>query len=329
MYGSFNQFGGLALSMRLFLAAVVSVTVMVADARFDLFKDWRNWFMDASTPFIYSAESPSIFLSSAANSFTTKGAYAREIRSLRNDIAGTGLDGEAGSFDEELKDLKIDITSLRSDILRYQALKRENEHLRALLESPVRFDSRKKVAEILEVDTDPSVRQVIINAGTRDHVYEGQPVVSDEGIVGQVMSAGYTISRVILITDSMHQIPVSIAGRDLRAIATGTGGYDELYLDNFSQQSELSDGDLVLTSGLGGKFPEGYPVGRIHVKGGAQGGSRDYMVKPIVDFSSLRYVLLLWNGESGKRSEKLTPEDYRILGLDEDGRPLDAEDRKK
>ena len=127
----------------------------------------------------------------------------------------------------------------------------------------------------------------------------------------------------------MHQIPVSIAGRDLRAIATGTGGYDELYLDNFSQQSELSDGDLVLTSGLGGKFPEGYPVGRIHVKGGAQGGSRDYMVKPIVDFSSLRYVLLLWNGESGKRSEKLTPEDYRILGLDEDGRPLDAEDRKK
>ena len=167
-YGSFNQFGGLALSMRLFLAAVVSVTVMVADARFDLFKDWRNWFMDASTPFIYSAESPSIFLSSAANSFTTKGAYAREIRSLRNDIAGTGLDGEAGSFDEELKALKIDITSLRSDILRYQALKRENEHLRALLESPVRFDSRKKVAEILEVDTDPSVRQVIINAGRPD-----------------------------------------------------------------------------------------------------------------------------------------------------------------
>lgn len=145
MYGSFSQFGGLALSMRLFLAAVVSVTVMVADARFDLFKDWRNWFMDVSTPFIYSAESPSIFLSSAANSFTTKGAYAREIRSLRDNISGRDSGEEAGSFDEELRALKIDITSLRSDILRYQALKRENEHLRALLESPVRFDSGRRL----------------------------------------------------------------------------------------------------------------------------------------------------------------------------------------
>ena len=66
-----------------------------------------------------------------------------------------------------------------------------------------------------------------------------------------------------------------------------------------------------------------------YVKGGQASGARDYMVRPIVDFSSLRYVLLLWNGESGKKAEKLTPEDYRILGLDAEGRPLEEEGRKK
>lgn len=119
------------------------------------------------------------------------------------------------------------------------------------------------VAEILAVDSDPFIHQVVIDRGERNGVFEGQPVVNDQGVVGQVIAAGKTTSRVLLITDLSHAIPVRIMRNDICAIAGGTGQLDELMLKNAPRSADVREGDLLVTSGLGGRFPMGYPVAKV------------------------------------------------------------------
>ena len=94
-------------------------------------------------------------------------------------------------------------------------------------------------------------------------MFDGQPVVNDLGVIGQVLSVGKTTSRVLLITDASHAIPVRVMRNDIRAIASGTGNLDELELKNIPRSADLQVGDLLVSSGFGGRFPTGYPVARI------------------------------------------------------------------
>ena len=151
------------------------------------------------------------------------------------------------------------------------------------------------VAELLSVDSDPFSHQVLINKGALDGVYNGQPVINDQGVVGQVLHVGSTTSRVLLVTDSSHGIPVRVLRNDLRAIASGSGELDKLELRNLPRNTDIQVGDLLVTSGLGGRFPMGYPVAKISRFSYEEGKPfAEVKAVPLAALDRLRYLLLLW-----------------------------------
>ncbi|MBP7546865.1 MAG: rod shape-determining protein MreC, partial [Corallincola sp.] len=131
--------------------------------------------------------------------------------------------------------------------------------------------------------------------GRFDGVYEGQPVLDERGIVGQVVAVGPTTSRVLLIADDMHAIPVRIYRNDVRAIAVGSGELDRLTLQYLPHSTDVRVGDLLVASGLGGRFPEGYPVARVtHVDRNERSSFARVDAVPEASLDRLRYLLLLW-----------------------------------
>lgn len=143
----------------------------------------------------------------------------------------------------------------------YLALKSENEQLRELLGSRARLPVEVLIAELIGVIPAPSTQQIIIDKGAVDEVYQGQAVIDSEGLFGQIVQVDQFTSRVLLITDASHAVPVQINRNGVRSIAGGTGRLDRLELENVPVTADISEGDLVETSGLGGRFPRGYPVG--------------------------------------------------------------------
>jgi len=153
---------------------------------------------------------------------------------------------------------------------------------------------KKMVAEILSVDSDPYSHQLVVNRGAGDGVYEGQPVLDAFGIVGQILHVGQTTSRIILITDISHAVPVRVKRNGLRLLASGSGQIDRLNHNFVPQSADIKVGDVLVTSGLGEKYPEGYPVSTITFVSNDE--SREFLrvySSPIAEIDRLRYLLLL------------------------------------
>ncbi|MBL0500617.1 rod shape-determining protein MreC [Aeromonas caviae] len=263
---------GPSLQLRLFLAVIISVAAIVADSRFGVFSHVRVYLSSLVSPLQYIANTPSTLLDTMSTQVQT-----------RADLI------------EQTKQQEQQLFTLRSRLLKMDQLEHENQRLRELLGSPVHKESRKMVAELLSVDSDPFSHQVLINKGALDGVYNGQPVINDQGVVGQVLHVGSTTSRVLLITDSSHGIPVRVLRNDLRAIASGSGELDKLELRNLPRNTDVQVGDLLVTSGLGGRFPEGYPVATVTRSDYVEGKPfAQIEAKPLVALDRLRYLLLLW-----------------------------------
>jgi rod shape-determining protein MreC len=165
----------------------------------------------------------------------------------------------------EAENVKVasDNLVLRLKLLRYESLEQENLRLRAVRESSPRAVQRSLVAEMLRVDLDPFRQRVLVNKGTRDGVFRGQAALDANGIFGQVTRAGPVSAEVILISDPEHAIPIQINRTGARGIALGTGRSGLLSLPYLPQNADVVAGDLLVSSGLGGVYPPGYPVGRI------------------------------------------------------------------
>ncbi len=146
---------------------------------------------------------------------------------------------------------------------RLDALEVENIRLRELLDSSHNLANPVLIAELIEIDLDPQRHLIQINKGSNDDVYAGQPVLDANGVVGQVDEVGRFSARVRLITDPSHGLPVQINRNGLRAIASGTGQRHRLQIKSVTNNADVREGDLLVTSGLGGRFPQGYPVARI------------------------------------------------------------------
>ncbi|MGL6578356.1 rod shape-determining protein MreC [Aeromonas hydrophila] len=263
---------GSSLQLRLFLAVIISIAAIVADSRFGVFSHVRVYLSSLVSPLQYMANAPGIML----------------------DTMSTQVQTRAGLI-EQTKQQEQQLFTLRSRLLKMDHLEHENQRLRELLGSPVHKESRKMVAELLSVDSDPFSHQVLINKGALDGVYNGQPVINDQGVIGQVLHVGSTTSRVLLITDSSHGIPVRVLRNDLRAIASGSGELDKLELRNLPRNTDVQVGDLLVTSGLGGRFPEGYPVATVTRSDYVEGKPfAQVEAKPLVALDRLRYLLLLW-----------------------------------
>lgn len=267
---------GPSLQLRLFLAVVTSVSLLIMDSRLITFNSVRSSLDTLISPLHYLANSPRQLLDSASERLESQDRLILENRALRQELL-----------------------TKNSDLLMLEQLKHENDRLRELLGSPLRSDERKMVAQVLTADTDPYTHQVVIDKGSDQGVYIGQPVISDKGVVGQVISVGKVSSRVLLISDATHAIPVQVLRNDIRVIASGTGRRDELQLEHIPSSTDIRPGDMLVTSGLGGRFPEGYPVGIIKsFDVDSQNAFAVVSVTPTAQLERLRYLLLLWPNKS-------------------------------
>jgi rod shape-determining protein MreC len=176
-----------------------------------------------------------------------------------------------------------------------QSLEAENMRLRDLLGSSFKIGERVLIAEILAVDLAEYRRQVLINKGSNSGVFVGQPVLDANAVMGQVVGITPFSATVLLITDSDHALPVQVNRNGLRGIAAGTGVGQELDLLHIPKNADIRVGDLLVTSGLGGRFPAGYPVGRVSAVGQAPDNPfASVKAEPAARLDRSREVLLVW-----------------------------------
>jgi rod shape-determining protein MreC len=176
----------------------------------------------------------------------------------------------------------------------YQALKTENERLRALLGSRARLPEEVLIAEIIGVTPSPATHQVILDKGASADVRPGDPVIDAHGLFGQVVEVNRFTSRVMLVTDANHAVPVQVNRNGVRSIAGGTGQFDMLHLENVSVTADIQQGDRLETSGLDGRFPSGYPVGYVDsVVVEPTAAFANVAVRPLAHLDRSRHVLII------------------------------------
>ena len=175
------------------------------------------------------------------------------------------------------------------------ALRAENERLRDLLGSAYKVGNRVLIAELSAMDLDPFRQQVTIDKGSRSGVFEGQAVLNAQAVMGQVIHVSPMNATVLLVTDARHALPVHLLRNGLRTIAVGTGTIDRLELPYLPNNADIRPGDLLVTSGLGGKFPAGYPVARItEVKRQPSQPFASVSAQPIAKLDRIQEALLVW-----------------------------------
>ncbi len=169
----------------------------------------------------------------------------------------------------------------------------ENERLRALLEMKGRLSESSVAVSVIAEEGAPWFRTVIINRGSQEGVREGAPVVAVDGVVGQVIKSGATSSKVLLLTDHASAMAATIQRSRARGVVKGKGG-DLCSLEFASRQDDIRLGDLVITSGIGGIYPKGIPIGEVTmVKKGEYGIFQTVTVRPMVNLSRLEELLVM------------------------------------
>jgi rod shape-determining protein MreC len=177
---------------------------------------------------------------------------------------------------------------------RFAVLEEENRRLREMRANTAGIAEKVLVASILRVDLDPFRHRVLLDMGARDGVFKGQAVLDGEGIFGQVTKVNASTAEVILITDAEHAIPVQSNRSGIRTIAVGTGDENKLSLPFVTVEADLQEGDLLLSTGLGGVFPPGYPVARVTAVKRAGSTFASVEARPTAKLNQAREVLLIW-----------------------------------
>jgi len=279
---------GPSLQQRLFFAVILSASLMLADSRLGAFSDVRFLLNSMVAPIQYAADLPRTMFDDFYSRFSSRKELMTE-----NQV------------------YKREVMRLKSDLILLDQYREENQRLRKLLGSDFVRDEKKVVTEVMAVDTSPYRHQVVIDKGQIDGVYEGQPVINEKGIVGQVTFVAAHNSRVLLLIDPNNAIPVQNIRNDIRVIASGNGQSDEIQLEHIPTSTDIEVDDMLVTSGLGGVYPEGYPVAYItDVDRDTRREFASIKAKPVVDFDRLRYLLLIWPNEDRQQKVLLpNPDD--------------------
>lgn len=179
------------------------------------------------------------------------------------------------------------------------SLQAENVRLRALLNSTAMLRDDVLVAELVGVSPDPQRHLLVLNKGARDGVFVGQPLIDADGLMGQVVEVAPGTSRALLITDATHSIPVQVVRNGVRAIAEGTGSLGALEIRHVASTTDIRVGDQLVTSGLGGRFPVGYPVGVVtEVEHDPGQMFTRVLASPSAALDRSRHVLLVFAGRA-------------------------------
>lgn len=271
---------GPSLPLRFFFAVVISIITITTDVYTDSSQQIRNYLNTLVSPIQYVASLPQEAFDAIAKYAATKQSLLEENEQLR----------------------KMQLLQ-NQKLQQFDMLKAENDKLRSLLTTNLRQDTQKVVAEIMAVASDPFSQDVVIDKGSSNNVFLGQPVLDDLGVVGQISSVGNTTSRVILLTDQTHAIPIRILRNDIRGILSGTGNIGRMELNNLPHGTDIKVGDRLITSGLGQVFPEGYPVAEIiEISPDVSKPFMRVIAAPVAKVDRLKHVLLLWrdNNKDGE-----------------------------
>ena len=191
-------------------------------------------------------------------------------------------------------------------------LEAENRRLRKLLDSSAKVGERVLVAELLSVDMDPYSRRIVLNKGSRDGVEVGQSLIDSNGVMGQVVHVAPFSSNALLITDPSHALPVQNHRSGQRSLAVGTGPLNRLELAHLPNNADVRIGDVLVTSGLGGRFPAGYPVGRIvNIERNRGRPFATVTVQPSARLERNREVLLVWPSQVTADSDTMPTQGNR------------------
>lgn len=212
--------------------------------------------------------------------------------------------GEFWSSREQLREdnerLRAEALILQAKVQRLASLRAENMRLRELMNSARAREESVVVAEVIGVSPDPTQHQLLIDKGLEKGVFVGQPVIDADGLVGQVIEVGHQFSRVMMITDAAHALSVQVNRNGVRAVAEGTGLIDLLELSHVAATTDIKADDLLVSSGLGGRFPPGYPVARvIEVTIDPGQPFATVRARPLARLDRSRHLLLVF-GQSGE-----------------------------
>ncbi len=287
------------VTLRVLVLVIVSIALMLVDNRTQQLEKLRTGLHTIVYPVIFLSTIPGDAFHSLSRSFQ-----------------------ERSSLQEENEKLKQENLYYKSRFEKLYALEADNERLKRLLGQSEDIAEQILLAELVEVSLEPYTQQIVLNKGAADNVYVGQPVINGEGVIGQVVHTSHLQSIVTLLTDPDSAVPVMVMRNGLRGIMRGTGVSDRLRLPYLTADADISVGDLVISSGMGGRFPTGYPVATItSIDRDPSQEFLNIVATPVARLDHGREVLLIWPGE-----EK--PDDSIPTLTEETAPPMDTPDNE-
>lgn len=228
----------IAGTLRLLFFLGMAIALMIADSRMGWLRTVRAYGEAAAQPLWRLAGLPAKVGQSVRDEAVTRTQLSEENRKLRNALLIN-----------------------RARMTRLQTAAIENARLRGLLGAAEQGGLDVQLAPILDISLDPTRQRLVLDAGADQGVAMGQTVIDAGGLLGQVIDVHRDTSVVLLLTDPDHAVPVAVARNGIRLVAYGRG--DRLELANVPMSSDVKLGDVVVTSGMGGRFPPGFPVGKV------------------------------------------------------------------
>ncbi|NLJ11972.1 MAG: rod shape-determining protein MreC [Gammaproteobacteria bacterium] len=269
------------LSTKFLILTCFSVALMLVDARLQVLKPVRSSLGMVLTPMYWLGDLPVRTWSEVAQMFSS-----------RTDLLA------------ENEELRAETLLMQRRLQKLATLTEQNVRLRELLNSSALIDDRVLVAELIGIDPNPYTHRVLINKGSSSGVTLGQPVLDARGVMGQVVEVMPYTSRVLLITDSNHSLPVQVNRNGLRAIISGTGDLESLELRYVTDTADIREGDLLVTSGMGQRFPVGYPVAVVsEVQRNTGQPFTQIEALPAANLNRSRYLLLVFSDAKGSTQD--------------------------
>jgi len=263
---------GPSATIRMVILVIASIALMTIDHRWHSLEMVRSTLSSVVYPLQYTIDLPIRLY-----------YWADEVLSTKQSLLEKNREFEARHLENRVQLQKLDI------------IEKENVRLRSLLSATQKTTERLLISEIINVDVDPYRQLILLNKGSSNDVYQGQPIIDAQGIFGQIVHVGPLSSTAILVTDASHAIPVQIDRTGLRANAFGTGKIDQLELRYLPHNVDVQVGDMLISSGLGGTFLPNYPVATItKVERIAGEPFATIQAMPLAQLDKSREVLLVW-----------------------------------
>lgn len=257
---------------RFFLFAVASVLLMYFDQRDGWSQRIRYVLQAAAYPVQVAVGSPRLLWNATTDLFSTRASLREENAVLKE------------------RERELSLTAMR-----FAALEQENARLRGLVDGLPPLIKRSQLADVVSADLSSQRQRLVIDQGDRAGLYRSQAIVDATGLVGQLVRVGPFSAEVMLISDPGHAVPVEILRNGVRTVAEGTGNEDEIRLSLLPATADVKAGDTIVTSGLGGVFPAGIPVGTVVQ---AVRDPDDILarvrIKPLASLARDRQVMALW-----------------------------------